>query len=234
MRLVRDTFHGFRERPHYDQAELEDKFERIVVDFLKTKYGKAEFPFRTDDITTLIERDVTDLDQFADLSKYGTAVEGVTEFRRSSKPKVLISNTVHRYENRLRTTLTHEYGHVILHGDLFATEDRKLNIGPNQLPTAIYCKRDTMISARKVDWMEWQAGFASGAALMPKSYVYSAIAPIRDRMGVYGQVEPSGEAGTAIINAVIERFQVSREAATVRLKILGFLGAETAVRSLFS
>jgi IrrE N-terminal-like domain len=234
MRLVRDTFHGFRERPHYEQAELEARFEKIVVDFLKAKYGKAEFPFRTDDITTLIERDVTDLDQYADLSKYGTAVEGVTEFRRSGNPKVLISDNVHRYENRLRTTLTHEYGHVILHSYLFALEERKLNIGPNQLATAVCCKRDTVIGARKVDWMEWQAGFVSGVALMPKSYLYSAIAPVRDKMGIYGQVDPLGEAGTAIVNAVVERFQVSREAATVRLKILGFLGRETAVRSLFS
>jgi hypothetical protein len=91
-----------------------------------------------------------------------------------------------------------------------------------------------VISARKVDWMEWQAGFVSGVALMPKSYLYSAIAPIRDRMGIYGQVAPSSDAATAIVNAVVERFQVSREAATVRLKILGFLGVETTARSLFS
>jgi hypothetical protein len=34
----------------------------------------------------------------------------VTEFPRNGKPRVSISETVHRYENRLRTTLTHEYG----------------------------------------------------------------------------------------------------------------------------
>jgi len=209
-------------------------FEKIVADYLKKKYGKAEFPFKTDDITTLIERDVSDLDQYADLSKYGPKVEGVTEFFRAGKPKVLIAETIHRYENRLRTTLTHEYGHVKLHSYLFAMGQRTLNIDANQSPKAIYCKRDTMIAAHRVDWMEWQAGFVSGVCLMPKSYVHSTVGPIRDRRGIYGVVDPHSEAGRQIIDAVVDRFQVSRDAATVRLKILGFLGAETAIRSLFA
>ncbi len=234
VRMVRDTMHGFRERPHYEAVELENMFERIVTEYLKKKYGKAEFPFKTDDITTLIERDVSDLDQYADLSKYGPGVEGVTEFFRSGKPRVLIAEEVHRHENRLRTTLTHEFGHVKLHGYLFATDERRLSVGANQSPKGIYCKRDTMIAARKVDWMEWQACFASGACLMPKSYVHSTTGPIRERLGIYGAVDPYGDAGQQIIGAVVERFQVSRDAATVRLKILGLLGAEAATRSLFA
>lgn len=233
VRYIRDTLHGFTERPHYEPAELEATFERIVTGFLKSKYGKIEFPFKTDDITTLIERDVSDLDQYADLRSYGHAVEGVTEFKRNGKPKVLISNDVHRYENRLRTTLTHEYGHVILHNYLFALEQRKLGLEKNQLATAIYCNRDTIVSARKVDWMEWQACYASGVALMPKTYIYSVVKPIREDYNVFGPTEPGSDAGRAMVQAVVESFAVSREAATVRLKVLNFLGSPPATRSLF-
>jgi hypothetical protein len=134
VRYVRDTLHGFRERPHYDPAELDTMFEKIVVDFLRQKHGKATFPLTTEDITVLIEQKVSDLDQYADLSAYGANVEGVTEFSRHGKPKVLISESVHRYENRLRTTLTHEYGHVELHAYLFATEQRRLGLLPGQKP----------------------------------------------------------------------------------------------------
>lgn len=88
MKYVRDTLHGFRERPHYEPAELDSMFEKIVVDFLRQKHGKAEFPITTEDITVLIERDVSDLDQYADLTSYGSNVEGVTEFVRSGTPKV--------------------------------------------------------------------------------------------------------------------------------------------------
>jgi len=171
MRYVRDTVHGFRERLHYEGGELDAMFENAGVDFLKEKYGKAEYPISTDDLTMLIEKDVADLDQYADLSQYGEGVEGMTEFPRSGKPRVAISHTVHRHENRLRTTLSHEYGHVRLHAYLFALVDRQLRFGQNRKPNAIYCLRDAMLPAGKRDWMEWQAGYASGAALMPKTHV---------------------------------------------------------------
>ncbi len=233
VKFVRDTLHGFSERPHYEPAELESTFEGIVTEFLRTKYGKVEFPFKTYDITSLIERDVSDLDQYADLTRYGDTVEGATEFKRNSKPKVFISNDVHRYENRLRTTLTHEYGHVILHNYLFGLEQRKLNLGKHQSANTIYCKHATIIRAQKVDWMEWQACYASGVALMPKTYVRAVVKPILERMHIYGAAEQGSDAGRAIVQAVVKSFGVSREAAVVRLKILNLLGSAPAQRSLF-
>jgi len=159
VKYVRDTVHGFQERPHYEAAELDTIFEHAVTAFLKKKYGTADFPITTDDLTTLIEQDVSDLDQYADLTPYGAGVEGMTEFLRSRKnPAVRISETIHRHENRLRTTLTHEYGHVVLHAYLFALAERQLKLAPNQRPNAIYCYRDNMLPLRKADWMEWQAG----------------------------------------------------------------------------
>ena len=129
MRNVRDTVHGFQERPHYEASELDTMFERAVSAFLKKKYGVVDFPIATDDLSTLIEQEVSDLDQYADLTAYGAGVEGMTEFLRGKKPAVRISEAVHRHENRLRTTLTHEYGHVILHAYLFAMAERQLKLG---------------------------------------------------------------------------------------------------------
>jgi Zn-dependent peptidase ImmA (M78 family) len=209
-------------------------FEKIVTDYLRSKHGKVEFPFSTDDITTLIERDVADLDQYADLTIYGTGVEGVTEFVRAGKPRVSISNNVHRHENRLRTTLTHEYGHVRLHAYLFAMEQRQLQVDGNRKANAIYCMRDTMISASKYDWMEWQAGYVSGAALMPKTYLKKIVGEIHQQRNIYGPSQPTSENGAALISAIMNCFSVSRDAATVRLKVLGFLGQELATGNLFS
>ncbi|MCA1471159.1 ImmA/IrrE family metallo-endopeptidase [Bradyrhizobium sp. IC3195] len=234
MRNIRDTVHAFQERPHYDASELDTMFERAVTGFLKKKYGVADFPISTDDITTLIEQDVTDLDQYADLTTYGAGVEGMTEFQRGGKkPIVRISETVHRYENRLRTTLTHEYGHVVLHSYLFAMAERQMKLGPNQKPNAIYCYRDNMLPAGKTDWMEWQAGYASGAALMPKSYVTKVVAEIHERFGIFGPVPAESDNGKKLVAATIDAFQVSRDAALVRLKVLNFIGPEQATRSLF-
>jgi IrrE N-terminal-like domain len=234
VRYVRDVVHGFQERPHYEPSELDAMFERAVTGFLKKKYGVADFPITTGDLTTLIEQDVSDLDQYADLTPYGAGVEGMTEFPRGGKkPIVRISAAVHRYENRLRTTLAHEYGHVVLHTYLFAFAERQLKLAPKQKSNAIYCYRDNMLPLSKTDWMEWQAGYASGAALMPKSYVTKLMAGLHERFGIYGTVSAEAENGRALISAMIESFQVSRQAAEVRLKVLNFIGPESATRSLF-
>ncbi len=81
MRYVRDTLHGFGERPHYEPHELDREFERLAANFLKAKHGEVRFPFETEDLKTFIEEHVESLDQFADLSRFGVRVEGVTEFR---------------------------------------------------------------------------------------------------------------------------------------------------------
>jgi Zn-dependent peptidase ImmA (M78 family) len=210
MKSVFDNVHGFGERPHYEGEELDRMFEKIACIFLQKKHGEVKFPISSDDLTTLIEQDVADLDQFADLSKYGDGIEGMTEFSRTGKPRVFISESVHRYENRLRTTLAHEYGHVILHNYLFAMADVTPSKVPNGKKNTIYCFRDAILPRGKTDWMEWQAGYASGALLMPKNQVVNVINSL-----------PSQAKSDDKISCVMKEFAVSKDAATVRLKILG-------------
>jgi hypothetical protein len=127
VRYVLDRKHGFGERPHYEAHELDIMFEQLAVAFLRKKYGKAEFPFSTEDLKIFIESHVEDLDQYADLTKYGAGVEGLTEFVASGKPKVAISEHLQRNENRQRTTLAHEFGHVHLHAYLFEMKSRQVD-----------------------------------------------------------------------------------------------------------
>jgi hypothetical protein len=161
MRYVPDRTGRFAERPHYEGAELDRIFERLVAEFLKAHRGKIEFPITTDDLTVLIERDTENLDSYADLSTYGPDVEGVTEFVPRKKPRVRIAQDLassENRENRYRTTLTHEYGHVHLHAYLFAFGTSAGLFGAPAKADVIACKRDTMITAKQTDWMEWQGG----------------------------------------------------------------------------
>lgn len=222
MKSIRDTVHGFSERPHYEGHELDNMFEKIVVDFLRQKHGKISFPIDTEDLKSLIERDVSDLDQYADLSSFGPGVEGLTEFPRVGKPRVFVSADAHKIENRLRTTLTHEYGHVRLHGYLFASNDRRLGVEPGQKANAIYCKRDTIISAGKADWMEWQAGYACGAILMPRRFVEREVQHLC-AVGSPGPVSAGSPVANSLINKIADMFAVSRDASRVRLSVLGYL-----------
>ena len=235
VKYVPDRMHGFGERPHYEARELDALFERLAVSFLKKKHGEPRFPFQTEDLKTFIEADVEDLDQYADLSIYGPGVEGLTEFKPGAKPKVAVASHLQSNENRLRTTLAHEYGHVHLHGYLFEMKDRQVDaLAPNRKANAIYCKRDTMVSAARVDWLEWQASYASSALLMPASFVRKTIAPLHERLGIFGAVTADSAHGRALIDAIAAAFSVSKDAARVRLSVMNLLGTPSGTATLFS
>ena len=108
----------------------------------------------------------------------------MTKFDPGSKPRVAIAAALSEKsgrENRQRTTLAHEYGHVELHTYLYDLHplSRPL-LDRRHEPTAIYCKRTTILSAAKSDWMEWQAGYACGAVLMPRTYVQQVVGEYKE------------------------------------------------------
>lgn len=245
MKLVRDTTGRFSQRPHYEPQELDRECESIICSFLKKKYGKAEFPVSTDDLTTLIEQEADDLDLYADLSVYGPTVEGVTIFVPGGKAKVQISSVLSDDSarvNRLRTTLTHEFGHLHFHNylfdrasatlDLFAPSSGSAN-GTNEESRTQVCKRETMLEAVSTDWMEWQAGHVCGAILMPASRVRRVVQE-KFAQQLDGQViTPSMPTGLALIETVRDMFQVSQDAARVRLLRLGILENSAHANRLF-
>src|SRR5580704_16996034 len=169
MKWVPDRTGRFLRRPHYQPDAIDAQCERLVQKFLLKKYGKIAFPFRTQDITILIE-ERADLDSCVDLSHEDGEVDGVTEFRIGGRPLVSISDRLSapHMENRLRTTLTHEFGHVYFHHFMFETMVRTGSVSPrDQKGHKNECKRANIENAAESDWMEWQAGYACGALLMP-------------------------------------------------------------------
>lgn len=220
MKWIRDATGRFRHRPFYSDEELDTECEIFAANLLRARHGIVQFPLSTDDLTVLIEREAEELELYADLSLQGPAVEGVTEFHPGRKPRVLISNHLSkagRYVNRLRTTLAHEWGHVHFHtflhsgspsinSKLFGDEDKQ----PANQPG---CQTvETMPAAS--DWMEWQAWYAAGALLMPKSALSTLVQDLHD----VGEDEPE-----QLLTYISNQFQVSRDAARVRLNRLGFL-----------
>ncbi len=112
MRWTCDTSGRFRQRPYYTDSELEQICEGAICRFLRKRHGKVVFPVSTADLTVLIEQHVDDLDSYSDLED---GIDGLTHFFPKKKPKVKIASRLQEayLENRLRTTLTHEHGHVV-------------------------------------------------------------------------------------------------------------------------
>ena len=218
MKWIRDNSGRFRQRPHFLDSELEQICEDAICNFLRERHGKASFPVSTADLTVLIEKTVDDLDSGCNLDE---GIDGLTDFFPKKMPKVKIASRLQQphLENRLRTTLTHEYGHVILHGFLFVIEnDLKKLFDGKPKDTRNTCHRDHMHGG-SADWMEWQAGFACGALLMPQAELVRIVKTFRDAEDFkYADIGTASDTGKRLIQRVMEEFQVSQDAARVRLE----------------
>ena len=214
MKWVRDATGRLPERPHYAPEELDRECEALLHAALRTR---PSFPLSTDALTVLLEAHTSDLDLYADLSAEGPGVEGVTEFVKDGKPRVRISTALSDSPakvHRLRTTLAHELGHVRFHA--FLWKGAGLH--------GVRCLRDSIARPRGADWLEWQAGYVSGAILMPLTALRRAA---QDAIGsrptpLYSR---SNTART-LVRHVSRTFDVSEPAARVRLTHTGCLTDE--------
>lgn len=173
MKWVIDTSGRFQFRPYYESEELDVECELMVGAFLEAKYGARRYPVSTDDLAVMVEQDTSDLDLYADLSREGEEVEGLTDFFSQKKPVVRISRDLSlndRQDKRLRTTLAHEYGHVRFHKFLWDTS----------LPTIPQTGFAQKLSRQRQQFQRYRDNLTAGnstAARHPVSYTPSPRPP---------------------------------------------------------
>jgi hypothetical protein len=237
MKWVKDKSGRFSQRPHYLLEELDEEFENLIAKFLAERQGHVIYPVATDDLAVLIETLVDDLDLYADLSAEAGEVEGVTDFFVERRPTVRISYRLSepRMSNRLRTTLTHELGHVKFHSFMFASDAvSKSLFDSGQIVVSNKCKRDSILRAGESNWMEWQAGYACGSFLMPFTALReSVMAFATGRNATIPRFGANTTEGEELIDSVVGKFQVSRDAARVRHLQLKYLSEGPAAHTLF-
>jgi Zn-dependent peptidase ImmA (M78 family) len=233
VRYIRDTTGRFDQRPHYEMRELDEECDYIITSFMQEQHGRLLLPIPTDDLTKLIERDTDDLDLYSDLSDEGPDVEGVTYFPLGQKPLVRIANGL--LENRLRTTLSHEYGHVKFHNHCWqGVKKPTLDLFSEKASISVQkCQRAKIIQAAASDWMEWQAGYICSAILMPAGPLRRLVQTYFERYSFYGPLPASKDAARELITQVISQFAVSRDAARVRLIKMGYITEQEVTPSLF-
>lgn len=229
MRWTNDETGRFTKRPWYESGEIDEVCEGVVSEFLQETRGNIGYPISTEELTVLIERHTSEFDQFADLSAIGGKVQGITIFIDGERPIVRIDQHLQGdlpwHQNRFRTTVAHELGHVVFHREL-----AKLRVGArNGTPTEsslCHCDEDNIIGTGGVDWMEWQAGYASGAFLMPQSHLLGLITRWRGEWHCSSGNPPRLAARHDLVSQVKRTYGVSKAAAEVRLRQLGVLPAE--------
>lgn len=239
MKWVKDTTGRFPERPHYELEELDLECEQVIEAFLRNRYGKVQYPISTDDLLLMLEKETDSVDPYADFGDED--VWGETKFLAGKRPRVRLSSSLsqdERYQNPFRTTITHEYAHVRFHGFLFELKSTEVGLfardGSEPIPgQPSVCRRSQIQSLMDYDWMEWQAGYSSGALLMPKSAVRDLICEVRARWGFVTEAIQVGTLPADVcIAATTESFKVSEDAARVRLVKLGYIVRESANLSI--
>jgi Zn-dependent peptidase ImmA (M78 family) len=213
MKLLGDPIH----RLYFKSEELDDRCERKIAEFMDRHCGGFRLPIPTDDLTRLIEMDADALDMYAELPE---EEDGHTDFFPDRKPVVRIAKRLSdpRYENRLRMTLCHEYGHVWFHAPLWRKSGSDHPAEPRWT-----CHRDRIVDAPQSDWMEFQAAYIGGALLMPSYSVKVWAGEIAMREAKQPPVPEGSDLGRAMIVRLIRRYRVSEQAARVRLLRLGLV-----------
>lgn len=143
------------------------------------------------------------------------------EFISARAGTVIIDNSLlaDNQEHRYRFTAGHEAAHRILHTAYFEQLALKNSSAADIMPM-VQCRADSTLIQRKPnlrktdsDWMEWQANRLSSSILMPRSMVIKA-AKCAERKSC---------SANAAMEAVIQIFNVSNDAAYYRLQELGLV-----------
>lgn len=189
------------------------------------------------DIEAFLERHLgAHLEQYVELD---SDVLGVTYFYPDRPPHVQINKNlaeaaddIHAptwYRGRLRSTMAHEAGHILLHRKLFdfATQQGALWPEAEASEEDAHCqrclKRD--VSGQRtgpVDRREFQANLAMAALLMPKQVFEAVAAVVLTGWGIHDSVSKSQQKELAdrLTRELGEQFQVSRQACEIRMKTL--------------
>ena len=137
--------------------------------------------------------------------------------------RLLEENQQHRY----RFTLGHEGGHDIFHTGYFSYDPNQTCMFDMAMTPMIQCRMDAGCKKgdRKLwtdhDWMEWQANYFSSAILMPKCAV-QLVANKYPRNSLLENLVNRAR----LVSDVSNTFDVSTEAAVIRLKDMGYIPSD--------
>jgi Zn-dependent peptidase ImmA (M78 family) len=93
------------------------------------------------------------------------------------------------------------------------------------------CNRESITNPQQYDWTEWQAGWVSGAILMPASAIREWSAECASKFETRCPFGIESLPAADLIKTVVRRCDVSVLAARVRLKRLNLLNEPSASAS---
>jgi hypothetical protein len=177
------------------------------------------------------------MDQHA---KLDPSILGMTEFYTDGPPKIFISSdltnaidddeTPPGIRGRWRATMAHEASHVVMHRVLFEVNQKQNGLfqmeehaEPRRLMRCL--RKDVLFRGGGVsDWREVQANMGMAALLMPQSIFRRVAESAARRRQMTAKSLTVGSTSAMVLAAEMAAlFDVSRQAAMIRLETLGAL-----------
>ena len=217
-----------------DEIEARTEAELVKAGLMPTVDAPAV------DVEAFVEHHLgAHFDQYASLPE---DVLGQTDFRVGAPPLVMVNadltgaaldddDSPLGLKGRWRATVAHEACHVLFHRCLFNLSSQQASLfgeeddsGEPAKRLQRCLKRDVVYSRKGSDWREVQANMGMAALLMPRPLFVAVCQKQLLRLGKDRIYADTPEAD-AIASQVARAFQVSRQAAMIRLKTLEVLAA---------
>ncbi len=187
-------------------------------------------------IETFVEQYLrVELDQHAPLPP---EILGLTEFIPGRPPRILVNADLtssavdpgdppQGRRGRWRATLAHEAAHVLLHRALAEPDPNQLTLfGPFSPQPVFRCLKREVAFGGGSDWREAQANRAMAALLMPRSLFLGAARQLRRQRATSAAMPIRESCVEPAATELAVLFDVSRQAASIRLAELGLVAAE--------
>lgn len=227
MKILRAQSGPFSNRPYYEEWEIEEiaTAELRSVDLLPA----TPTPIRVD---RFIEK------RFYIVPEYDNVPEGIlgfTRFGARGPEAVVVSRSLSEEgtgvsERRVKSTLAHETGHMLLHGHLFALE-RRAGSSPlveedlDERRQMILCRPGSVdasvgtANAQRYDgrWWEYQANQFIGALLLPRQLAEQAVEEFVVSSGSLGVKAIDDTRREEAANCLAEAFDVNLSVARIRV-----------------
>ena len=222
MKMMRPRSGPFKERPYYEDAEI----EAIVTDELRNVdlMPATPGPIR---VERFIEKRFGIVPEYNDVP---SGILGFTKFGTKGPEAVVVSGALSEEgtrvaERRINSTLAHEAGHMLLHGHLFALErrdgsQRLFQDELNEKQQTILCRTSTVGSQPdyRYDgrWWEFQANKVIGALLLPSLLVNEALDSVLVSQGSLGVRVLDDASREVAVHKLVDFFDVNPIVARIR------------------
>jgi Zn-dependent peptidase ImmA (M78 family) len=219
MKWIPDSRGPFPQRLWFAPPDgLDLECQRLLeYSFFKRFGRKFSPPLEDEALQVLIEMNA-DLDLYSSLPPN---IEAQTDFKRGKRPVVRVNEHLSSDPNRrhrLRTTLAHEWFHAIYHQTAWELRWAHERLAGNPTLETCACSHSTILNASEDEWLEFQAGYASCAILIPLNWLMTELpSPVEITQS---QMLPT------LITQVASRFDVSEQAAHWRLRHRKFMSRE--------